>query len=103
MRIGGNKCAICAHNLDKTELHCEFHCAEVIVTKTDKDGTVYITLCNDYLKDTAEYNVTFEDEYTSGRKEKRICTIPVTGDGLAMTLQKIELFGLKLKYITRKG
>lgn len=91
MRIDGNKCATCAHNLDKTGLHCEFHCAEAIATKTDEDGTVYITLCNDYLKDTA------------GRREKRICTIPVTGDGLAMTLQKIELFGLKLKCVTRKG
>ena len=102
MRIDGNKCATCAHNFDKTGIHCDLHCAEAIATKTDEDGTVYITWCNDYLKDIAEYNVTFEDEYKSGRKEKRICTIQATGDSLAMTLQKIELLGLKLKCVALK-
>ena len=48
------------------------------------------------MKDTAIYKVTFEDEYTSGRREKRISTINVELRGLDMTLKKIQLFGLKL-------
>lgn len=49
-----DKCATCAHNLNKPGLDCEFYCAGAAKTKTDRDGTVYITSCNDYQKDKAQ-------------------------------------------------
>lgn len=46
-----NKCVDCMYNKDKSGLDCELYCAGAVKTRKSSDGTVYITACDDYLKD----------------------------------------------------
>ena len=93
MKIEGNRCATCAHNLNKAGLDCEFCCAGAGRVKTDEDGTTYVVSCGDYERDVAAYRVTFENAEPDFWGDKHTTTIPASGDGLAMTLQKIVFFG----------
>lgn len=89
-----DRCATCAHNLNKCGLDCECQCTGADRTKTDDDGTVYITACSDYKKDTADYIVTFEDAHADIWGDKRQRSITVPGDSVVMTIDNINFYGL---------
>lgn len=46
-----NKCVTCTHNLNKAGLDCETACAGAAETKTDSNGIVFVTSCDDYQRD----------------------------------------------------